>query len=243
MRRLLFVLAFVCSAIAVRNASADIVFAYTAELNAQAPGVFMPVPDAPTEGGDLRVNVAIGDTTRINVFVIETGANESRLSDAGLLTAGFVAGFNTDNGAVTNIIGRTLPLETGTTSPLFRFNQGPDPSFDNTAGTLQIQGGIDLNDSRDTPGLNTGAAFIGFFDFEAAREGDTTFTLSDPNAVTTVANNVLNDNPSFTDIDAELFAAAPTLTISVATAIPEPSAFLALSGVAGICVMRRRRRK
>ena len=240
MRRLLLVFAFACSAFVARDSNAEIVFAYTAEVNPDAPvaGVFLPVPDAPTNGGDLRVDVAIGDITRVNVFILQTGTNESRLSDAGLLTAGLVADFNTGNGEVTNIIGRTLPLELGTTSPLFRFNQGPDPSFDNTAGTLQIQGGIDLNDNRPEPGVGTGAAFVGFFEFEAQGEGDTVFTLSDPNNVSTVANNVLND-AGFTDIDGELFAAAPALTISV---IPEPSAFVALSAIAGFCTLRRRRR-
>ena len=159
----------------------------------------------PRRAGDFRVDVAIGDLTRVNIFVIQTGGNESRLSDFGLLTAGLVADFNTGNGQVTNIIGRTLPLETGTASPLFRFNQGPDPTFDNTAGSLQIQGAIDLNDNRDTPGLNTGAAFVGFFEFEALQEGDTVFTLSDPNTVATVTNNTLNNDPEFTDLDAELF--------------------------------------
>ncbi|MEL6104878.1 MAG: PEP-CTERM sorting domain-containing protein [Planctomycetota bacterium] len=245
MRRLLLVFAFACSAFTASESYADIVFAYTAEVNPAAPvaGVFLTEPDAPNAGGDVRVDVAIGDVTRVNVFIIETGANESRLSDSGLLTAGLVADFNTGLGEVTTIIGQNLPLDPNAgNAPLFRFNQGPAPSFDNTAGTLQMQGGINLNDARDDPGFGTGTAFVGFFEFEAQAEGSTTFTLSDPNATATVANNVLNDTPNFTDIDAELFAAAPSLTITVATAIPEPSAFFALSAIAGACTLRRRRR-
>ena len=234
---------------------AEILFGFAASAPPPAGEFFWAPPTDPT-AGTTRIVANAGDAIRISVFMLERGA-DMRLSDSGLVSAGFTARFDPSVGKVNSIIAKSLPFEAGVNPPTaaYRFNQGPDPTFDNVAGTLQINGAVDLNDQRirdgNYPGRGSGAAFLGYFDFELTGQGETTFTFSDVNPTVGFSNNTLNDprdvDPAdkvFIDLDPELFASngtsATTLTI---TTIPEPSSVFALSAICGVVAIRRRRRR
>ncbi|WP_167547010.1 PEP-CTERM sorting domain-containing protein [Stieleria maiorica] len=174
---------------------------------------------------NLVVNGDLGETFRFSVFLFET-AGDTRLSATGLNTAGFQANFNTGLGTVSN----------PTTDAGFGF--APPATVDNASGTVVAGGGVNLF-SPARPGRGTGNALIGFFDYTIEQRGTTTFTFTDPNPGST-ADNVLDDAPAFTDLDPEVFANPGTIT--VVSAVPEPSTILALGGLAGCAMLRRRRR-
>lgn len=231
----------------VAQSQAEITFGFTASAPA-GPTEFVWNPPAAESAGSTTFNVNQGDAVRISVYLLQQGA-DTRLSDSGLFLASFDASFDATKGQVRSIIGKALPFSELAPVPrnTYRFPLGNDgPVFDNTAGTLSIGGGIDLDDPRPIPGIGTGEAFVGYFDFELTQPGAVTFTFSDPNPSPTFANNSLNDNPSFTNLDGELFAnngtSQTTLTLTTITAIPEPSSVMLLSGACGIVLLRRRRR-
>lgn len=167
--------------------------------------------------------VSVNQTVRISVHALETGA-DTRLTDHGLISAGFQANFNNEFGMIT-----------GAQIDMSNFS-GP-VVIDNTAGNVSISGGANLF-SALRPGEGVGSTRIGFFDYQFSSAGVTTFTLVDPDGA--LANNVLDDSPAFTDLDPELFAVAQSFTF---TAIPEPSSAGVLLLIAGFSLTQRRRRK
>ncbi|MEL6107717.1 MAG: PEP-CTERM sorting domain-containing protein [Planctomycetota bacterium] len=166
--------------------------------------------------------VSVNQTVRISVHAIESGG-DTRLTDSGLISAGFQANFNNEFGMVT-----------GAQIDMSNFS-GP-VVIDNAGGNVSMSGGANLFNAI-RPGEGIGSTRIGFFDYEFSSPGVTTFTLVDPDGA--LANNVLDDAPAFTDLDPELFAVSQSFTF---TAIPEPSSAGMLLVVAGFSVAKRRRR-
>ena len=193
------------------NAEAAITFGFALDEN------------PPAEPITTDFVVSVNQTVRISVHALETGA-DTRLTDHGLISAGFQANFNNEFGMIT-----------GAQIDMSNFS-GP-VVIDNTAGNVSIGGGANLF-SALRPGEGVGSTRIGFFDYQFNSAGVTTFTLVDPDG--TLANNVLDDSPAFTDLDPELFAVAQSFTF---TAIPEPSSASVLVLVAGFSLTQRRRRK
>lgn len=237
---------------------AEIVFGFAAGPEATDPFFWTP-PSAPSGIGTTNLNITPGETARISVFVVQRGG-DTRLSEFGLFQSSFQASFDPTAGQVTSIISDSLPFEGGVNppTPLNRFTVGPDASFDNDLGLLNLGGSLDVDDSRfqagDIPGLGTGSAFVGFFDFQVTGDAPISFTFTDPNPSDSFSNNslygrLIGDGPmteGFDDLDPEFFpGGGPSnvfLTIN-ATAIPEPSSVIALTAICGLGLVRRRRRR
>ena len=168
---------------------------------------------------DFVVNV--DQTVRISVHLLETGG-DTRLSADGLISAGFQANFNTEFGSVTS-------------GQMDMSNFSGPVVINNNTGSVSMSGGANLfNATR--PGEGLGSTRVGFFDYRFEAPGVTNFTFVDPDGA--LANNVLDDAPTFTDLDSELFAVGQVFTF---TAIPEPSAVVLLIAASSCSVMRRRR--
>ena len=101
-----------------------------------------------------------------------------------------------------------------------------------------------INGVAPAPGTNY--VELGSYMFQVTSAGIEDFVFTDPDPGAGVDNNGLG-NPTFEIIDNEIFNTIPppTFRVIAATAIPEPSSFLAIAGMLGVGALhlRRRRRK
>ncbi|MEO1616235.1 MAG: PEP-CTERM sorting domain-containing protein [Planctomycetota bacterium] len=169
----------------------------------------------------------VGDALTIGVYIQQT-APDTILTDDGMVGWGFdLTRDNVALGSVSNAAANSVydfENHNVTTSTGFEWEYG-------TTST-------DPADFRDSQ------FHLGSFQFNPMGGGSTLFTVQDRKIGTGFANSSWL-TPSASDFDEQLFGSGATgsfqFSVNV-TAVPEPSSLVVISGVAGLCILRRRLR-
>lgn len=248
-------LIFLVSSIALTltaDAQAEIVFGFSAVKSPLRNQFVEARPDVAGASSTMDVIGEVGDIFRINIFMLEQGAAESRIMEFGVVSTGIVASTTPDagKGEILGVVGTSLPVisfDGGVQGPpVYQFGATSGfTGFDNGAGTVTFAGGADLGSdaggAKPAPGLGTESVFIGYFDYQINGEGVANFAIGDENPNAGFSNNTIGGMGG-DDLDLELFVSSPSFTIGTVSTIPEPGSLAFLAGVGVIAAVRRRRR-
>ena len=185
-----------------------------------------------------EVNAFVNDILTINVYLVENDIPtvDTRLEDNGVLQFDFVAEYQ-------NTFGNVTSVNASSDFPILQINDinaagFPTPNFRMAGLEASLLNGVEPNPGERFVELGT-------YMFQVTSAGITEFVFNDPDPSPGNDSNGLGD-PSFEIIDAEIFpnpGPLPTFRVVSATAIPEPSSFLAIACLFGVGALHLRRRR
>ena len=173
--------------------------------------------------------VAQGSSVNVNLYLTQSNG-ETRLSSPGMISAGVALSYNKSIANTTAVTGNSSfdqqsPSGVGTSKAAINESIVSNPAV-----------------TAPTTGANANRIFLGQFTFQGVTPGTTSLQTSTPHAgsMPPIADNVLNDSPTFTSIDSLIANASATITV---TAVPEPGSMILCTIAASACAFAAWRRR
>ncbi|MGB7326890.1 MAG: PEP-CTERM sorting domain-containing protein [Rubripirellula sp.] len=171
-------------------------------------------------------DVQVGESLNFEIYLQQSGA-ETILNTEGLVSWGF-------------------DLTRTSTSVGTIASASANPVFDFANHNVTTPTGFEWEYADSSGfGVTGNNILLGSFQYQAIAEGGSVFTLED-RLIGTTPGDANWFTPVFTELDQQLFAGANSsyqFNVNSTTAVPEPSSLALLACVAGVAVLRRRRRK